>query len=136
MTRTTVRLTDELNDEFSEWCDRHGTTKSEVLREHIRDTVGKSNHGPLPDEPELAKGYRCIWQLRSESNRVAVSEAESEVANVTNVPKKAVRRRVFDRLDRRGYINVAVGTITANVDIDTTEPNPDDAIATEAPADD
>jgi len=138
MTRITVRLDDDLKDEFSEHCEQHGESMSGKIKAFIRDEIGQKSHGPLPDDPELAKAYRQIWQLRSSNNRVAVEDVEPEVANTLNIPKKAVRRRIFSELDERGYINVKVGTITANVDIDPSgdDLETDATRSMEVPADD
>ena len=137
MARITIRLDEQDKNEFQEYCERHGETMSGVLKDEIRDAIGTSSHGPLPDDPELAKAYRVIYQHRSDDNRVAVADVEGQIANVLNTPKGAVRRRILEKLDKRGYINVKVGIITANVELNEQPAAAEtDASGHEVPADD
>lgn len=123
MAQITVRLDEELKEKYRDYCDRNGNSMSGNLKDHIRAVTNGTDSGPLPDDPELAKAYRRLYELRSTDNRLKVEDAEPQIANILNIPVKTVRRRVLRKLDNRGYINVKVGIITVNVEL---EPSSDD----------
>jgi len=100
MTRISVRLDDELKEEFEQYCNHNGKSMSGVIKEDIRDRIGTSNTGPLPAEPELAKAYRHIHDIQSDDGRVPVSDAEPALANILNLPSKTVRRRILTHFRR------------------------------------
>lgn len=105
---------------------------SEAVKEDIRDRIGDTTTGPLPDEMELAKAYKRLWKIRAQDDRIPVTEAEPQLASALNVPSETVRRRIFPTLEERGYITVKVGVVRLNVPLARETPE----TGTEAPADD
>lgn len=136
MAQIPIRLDENLKEEFRDYCDENGTDMSNHLREHIRSVTGTSETDPLPDDPELAKAYRRMYDVRSSDDRIPVAEIEPELANHLNIPKRTIRRRILHELDERGYINVSVGIISLNVPLEPDHPDQTDATTHEVPADD
>lgn len=131
MARITIRIDEDEKQRFKNKCDTEGVTMSEALKEDIRDRIGNTTTGPLPDEMELAKAYRRLWKIRDSNDRIPVSDAEPQLANALNLPSETIRGRIFPTLESRGYITVKVGVVTLNVPL--SQPTSD---TTEVPADD
>ena len=108
MSRITFRTNEDLKDEFKQHCESEGKTMSEALEAVVKELVGHTSKGRLPDDPQLAKAYETVFWAAG-GNPVEVDDAEAMVSNKLNMPKSAVRGRIMQPLKERGYLTLRQG---------------------------
>lgn len=109
----TVRVDADLKNQYKDAVD----SMSGNLREHVR-TVVDSDTGERTDEFEdevLNRGYAALLETADihdpDCRQVNVDEAVSAAAEATKVPSKAVKNRILEPLEKRGYLRPAWGFV-------------------------
>jgi antitoxin component of RelBE/YafQ-DinJ toxin-antitoxin module len=115
-TQLSAKVDEQLKEDFRAACDAAGETMTDMIEQKMKEVV--EEHGTLPDSqlvtPDddlLADAYERLRLASGPLDRIETDEAETEVAEATRVKKKHVREAVFRRLEERGYITPAWGTI-------------------------
>lgn len=113
----TVRVTENLKEEYKQEVD---ASMSEAIREHMRSVVNDSGDGsdaPVQfDDEILTDGFAALCDAvetyrEPGDRRLPLETAKSQVADSTNVPKKAVLDRILRPLERRNAIRPNHGDI-------------------------
>ncbi|GAA0276866.1 ribbon-helix-helix domain-containing protein [Halobacterium noricense] len=106
--RVTVRVPEQLVEEYDEALDEQDTNRSEDIRQHMRRTVSKptTDGGLVPpqDDDTLAAAYTELRRLTTDGRSLPLTEARSVLASKLNIPKESVPRRVLKPLNERGYL--------------------------------
>lgn len=133
-----IRAPERLVEEFDEWCDEQGQSRSEALRQAMTDSVERTVEWQTPlqppaDDEQLADAYRRLCALASRDGLIPAETAETALASALNMDKTSVRRAALVPLDKRGYINFRMNTREGAIEIagyqsatPTTEPQPAD----------
>lgn len=113
--RITVRVDPDLKEDYQASVD----SMSDDLREHIT-TVAESEESRVegPADEVLADAYAALRRNADpHTKRIDVEVARSTVAEATQVPKKAVHKRVLRPLEREGYITPRWGSIRVHQEV-------------------
>lgn len=109
----TVRVDADLKSQYQSAVD----SMSGDIREHVR-TVVNSDTGEKTDEFEdevLNRGYAALLEKADihdpDGRQLNVDEAVSAAAEATKVPSKAVKNRILEPLEERGYLRPAWGFV-------------------------
>ncbi len=115
MKRLTVRVHEDLADEFDEWAEENHGDRSKAVRTFMRDAVGggvdAEDLTPLqpPREELLSDSYRklCAFARRSGSDAGIVRTETAEricSGGAEGLSKEDVDTSVLRPLQRRGYL--------------------------------
>lgn len=115
-TKVTIRCSKDLVEAYDDTLDDE--SRSEAIREHMRERAGKTHDDNLPENQLLRDGLQAIRQATGPDGRVPTSVAKSRVAETTRVKSTDAVRTVIEPLDERGYLSVVTyGTLQ----VDTPE---------------
>jgi Arc/MetJ-type ribon-helix-helix transcriptional regulator len=106
--RVTVRVPQDLLDEYDDVLDGQDKNRSEAIRQHMRETVSQptTDGGLVPpeDDDTLAAAYQELQRLTTDGRSIPLTEARSVLASKLNLPKESVPRRILKPLTERGYL--------------------------------
>jgi antitoxin component of RelBE/YafQ-DinJ toxin-antitoxin module len=109
----TVRIDADLKSQYKDAVD----SMSGDLRDHIQ-TVVESETSEKTDEFDddvLNRGYAALLEKADihdpDGRQLNVDEAVSAAAEATKVPSKAVKNRILEPLEKRGYLRPAWGFV-------------------------
>jgi len=109
----TVRVDADLKEQYKDSVDN----MSDDLRQHVQ-TVVNNGTGEKTDEFDddvLNRGYAALLEKAAvhdpDGRQLGVDEAVSAAAEATKVPSKAVKTRVLEPLEERGYLRPAWGFV-------------------------
>ena len=90
--------------------DRHDGNRAAAMREAFAEYIARYGDGDasdqLPSDPQLATAYQTLRQRADpDHGRIPTDEAIPAVAEATKLPRPAVKRRVFEPLRERGWID-------------------------------
>jgi len=109
-TKVTIRCSQELVDAYDDTLE--DTSRSEAIRQHMRETAGKADDDDLPENQLLRDGLTAIRQATDPDGRIPTSVAKTRVAEATRVKTSDAVRTVIRPLDERGYLSVVTyGTL-------------------------
>jgi Arc/MetJ-type ribon-helix-helix transcriptional regulator len=109
-TKVTIRCSQELVDAYDDTLE--DTSRSEAIRQHMRETAGKADEDNLPENQLLRDGLTAIQRATDPDGRVPTSVAKSRVSEATRVKTSDAIRTVISPLDERGYLSVVTyGTL-------------------------
>jgi len=91
--------------------DRHDGNRAAAMREAFAEYIARYGDDgdasdQIPSDPQLATAYQTLRQRADPSHgRIPTDEAIPAVAEATKLPRAAVKRRVFEPLRERGWID-------------------------------
>ena len=105
-----IRAPERLVEEFDEWCEAQGKSRSEALRQSMKARTERTAEYDTPRQPPtdnetLARAYRRLCALASQDGSVPAETAVTALASTLNLDKTGVKRVALTPLDQRGYIN-------------------------------
>lgn len=103
-TTVTVRCGEDLVEAYDDSLD--DKSRSEAIREHMRERTGKAEKDTLPENQLLRDGLQAIRQATGPDVTVPTSVAKSRVAEATRVKPTDAVRTVIKPLDGCGYVSV------------------------------
>ena len=107
--RVTIRVPDELLEEYDEALDNRETDRSKDIRRYMRNVVNAPDpdkgRQPPTDDETLAQGYQAIRKAAG-GRDIPLREAKSLIARETNIPAESVSRRILKPLQERGYLSL------------------------------
>ena len=107
VTRVTVRVPQDLLEEYDETLDARGANRSEAIRGHMRrvnnDSTPSGERTPPTDDELLAAGYKALIEVSGRGG-IPLDQAKSAVAQKTGLGKEFVGPRIIDPLRKRGYL--------------------------------
>ena len=109
-TKITVRVSEQFDHQISEYAEKHGETKSDVIREAVEQWIGRPRSKPIgvtpPSEPDLREAWETLNELAGAPGRVTKGEALPILARETQIPKEIAQRKLIKPLESRGYLKV------------------------------
>jgi hypothetical protein len=106
-TRCTVRVDQDLLDEYDEVAEDRGISRSEAIRQHMRQVVDDSEltDRQMPVYDDLATAYRALLRLTRGGGWVERDRACSYLAQqVPNTDKKGAYGHLIKPLRKKGYL--------------------------------
>lgn len=103
-TKVTIRCSKDLVEAYDDTLD--DKSRSEAIREHMRERVGTAEDDALPENQLLRDGLQAIRQAAGPDGDIPTSVAKSRVAEATRVSNSDAIRTVIRPLDERGYLSV------------------------------
>lgn len=103
-TKVTIRCSQDLVDAYDDSLD--DKSRSQAIREHMREQAGKADDDHLPENELLRDGLTAIRQATDPDGRVPTSVAKSRVAEATRVKTSDAVRTVISPLEECGYLSV------------------------------
>lgn len=81
---------------------------SEELEKFVRSQMQITPNSKLPDSEKLAKSYETLFWANG-GRPVDVDQAETMIADRTNLNKETIRHQIMTRLRKRGYVTLNTG---------------------------
>lgn len=108
--KVTVRVSEQLVEEYDEHCEQLDMSRSEAIRQHIRSTVAREidDSGGMhpPTEDDLAKAYKSLLKATGPAGGyLRDNRATAQIAQNMGVDKETGWRYI-QRLRERGYVSL------------------------------
>jgi len=110
-TRVTVRVDQELLDDYDEVCDDRGVSRSEAIRNHMQQTISDADltDRQMPTDDDLATAYRTLLRRTKGGGWIPRDQACKALAQaLPDTDQDSAYRWLVKPLRKRGYIRQQV----------------------------